>query len=224
MSYDEIAAAIASVTGERPKKTAGTLARIHQCLQPHRNEMFFATRLILVEGLEDVAYIAACLNLLGKWNVYRRAGCHIVPVNGKSEMLQPLVIAKHIGIPTYVVFDADAHSPDRGGSRARHEADNKALLGLVGQPAADPMPTSTLWGKGFVMWHSTIGEIVAGDIGSNDWAIAQSMADSQYGQAGNLRKNMLHIGASLAFAWDSGKRSSHLERLCEAILDPTNCI
>ena len=54
---------------------------------------------------------------------YRRLGCHIVPTNGKSQLIQPLVIAKHFGIPTYVVFDADADKPDRSGSRVKHEKD-----------------------------------------------------------------------------------------------------
>ena len=84
------------------------VAKIHQALQPALNEMFFATRLILVEGQEDIAYISTYLNLLGQWDEYRRTGCHLVPVNGKSQLLQPLVIAKNMGIPTFTIFDADA--------------------------------------------------------------------------------------------------------------------
>ena len=50
--------------------------------------MFFTRRLILVEGLEDVAYLLAYLNLLDKFDDYRRIGCHIVPTNGKSALLK----------------------------------------------------------------------------------------------------------------------------------------
>jgi putative ATP-dependent endonuclease of OLD family len=77
------------------------LAKIHPALQPMLHEMFFATRLILVEGLEDVAYITTYLHLLGKWDDYRCSGCHIIPVNAKSQLLQSLVIARHMGIPLY---------------------------------------------------------------------------------------------------------------------------
>ncbi len=224
MSYADIAQAIAVATGEQPRKPEGVLAKIHQALQPSLNEMFFTPRLVLVEGLEDVAYITAYLNLMGKWDDYRRSGCHVVPANGKSEMLQPLVIAKHLHIPTYVVFDSDADKPDRNGSRAKHEKDNKALLTLLGKPDEDPMPAKTLWGDGFVIWHSDIGAVVREDVGAEDWATAHAEADKQYGHVGDLRKNAVHIGATLAYVWNTGNRSSHLERLCGAILDTANSV
>jgi energy-coupling factor transporter ATP-binding protein EcfA2 len=224
LSYTKISEAVAAATGEQPKKPEGVLAKIHQALQPSINEMFFTRRLILVEGLEDVAYISAYLNLIDRWDEYRRAGCHIVPVNEKSEMLQPLVLAKNMGIPTFAVFDADADKPDKNGSRTKHEKDNKALLTLLGKPDEDPLPGTTLWGTGFAMWHSDIGSVVAADIGEDNWHAFRAEADTRYGHAGSLRKNALHIGASLAFAWNAGKRPSNLERLCNDILNTENSI
>ena len=97
MSFDEISQAIAAATGEQPVQPAGTLAKIHQALQPALNEMFFTRRLILVEGLEDVAYLLSCLNLLDKAHEFRRLGGHIVAANGKSELLRPLVICQAHG-------------------------------------------------------------------------------------------------------------------------------
>lgn len=224
MSYGQIAEAVAEATGERPIKPEGALAKVHQALQPVINEMFFTRRLILVEGLEDAAYLLAYLNLLDKSENYRRMGCHIVPTNGKSELLQPLVIARHMGIPTYVIFDADADKPDKNGSRAKHEKDNKALLTLVGKPDENPLPDAIVWATGFTMWHSDIGSVVETDIGKDDWAGFRAEADKRYGHAGGLRKNALHIGASLAFAWEAGKRSPNLKRLCTEILNSENIV
>ena len=104
MSFDEIAQAVAVATGAQPAKPEGTLAKIHQALQPSLNEMFFTRRLILVEGLEDVAYLWSYLHLLGKEDEFRRLGGHIVAANGKSELLQPLVIARHMRIPDICHF------------------------------------------------------------------------------------------------------------------------
>lgn len=219
MTFEDIAAAIAGTVGEAPTKPEGALAKVHQALQPGLNEMFFTRRLVLVEGLEDVAYILAYLNLLDRSDDFRRIGCHIVPANGKSELLQPLVIARHMGIPTYLIFDSDADKPDKSGSRAKHEKDNKALLKLAGHPDGDPMPAATVCGTGFTMWHSDIGAVVETEIGTDDWATYRAEADKRYGHAGGLRKNSLHIGASLAFAWEAGKRPPSLERLCSEILD-----
>ena len=224
MTFDEIAQAVAAATGKQPAKPEGTLAKIHQALQPSLNEMFFTRRLILVEGLEDVAYLLSFVNLLDKADEFRRLGCHIVAANGKSELLQPLVIARHMGIPTYVIFDADADKPDKNGSQAKHERDNRALLTLLGKAEENPMPAATYSGPGFMMWHSDIGAIVETDIGKDEWAAFRAKADRRYGQAGGLRKNSLHIGASLAFAWEAGKRPASLTQVCAAILDPDNCV
>jgi len=177
-----------------------------------------------VEGLEDTGYLSTWLHLMDKWDEYRRGGCHIVPVNGKSELIQPLVIAKRMGIPTYVVFDSDADKPDHNGSRVKHEKDNKALLALLGKAGENPMPPATLWGSGFVMWHSDIGSIVKSEIGEEDWATYSAEADKQYGHAGGLQKNVLHIAAVLTQAWNAGKRSACLERVCTEVLDPSNCV
>ena len=223
MAYTDIAHAISSATGEQPIKPSGMLAKIHQVLQPSLNEMFFATRLVLVEGLEDVAYITAYLNLLSKWDEYRRIGCHIIAVDGKSEMLKPLVITRHICIPTFIVFDSDSNEQEHT-RRLKHEKDNKALLTLVGQGNANTMPTESLWGRGFVMWHSNIGTIVREEIGATDWQTYQTASDNRYGYAGNLRKTALHISASLVLAWNAGKRSPSLERLCTEILAPANSV
>ena len=224
MSFDEIAQAVAAATGEQPAKPEGALAKIHQALQPSLNEMFFTRRLILVEGLEDVAYLLSYLNLLDKADDFRRLGGHIVAANGKSELLQPLVIARHMGVPTYVIFDADADKADRNGSQAKHKKDNCALLTLLGKAGENPLPTATYSGLGFTMWHSEIGAIVQADIGKDEWAAYQAKADQRYGHAGGLRKNSLHIGASLAFAWEDGKRPASLAQVCAAILDPDNYI
>lgn len=122
-------------------------------------------------------------------------------------------------IPTYVAFDADADKPDRNGSRAKHEKDNRALLALLGKEKEDPFPAETYCGRGFTMWSSDIRETVKADVGAEDWRVFSAEADQRYGHAGDLHKNALHVGACLAFAWQAGKRPASLEALCNRILD-----
>ena len=210
LNFAEIAQAFGDATGTPPPRPNRTLARIHQTLQSGLNEMFFTQQLILVEGLEDMAYLSTYFNLLELSDNYRRAGCHIVPANGKSELLQPLIIAKHMGIPTYVVFDADADKEDRGGSRKKHEKDNSALLHLLDAGTEKAMPKETIGGKGFTMWQSDIGAIVREDIGEEDWSIFHDEASRIYGHLKKKGKNVLHLGATLALAWNAGKRSCNL--------------
>ena len=66
ISFNAISQSVAAATGERPIKPEGTLATIHQALQPSLNEMFFTRQLILVEGLEDIAYLWSYLHLRKK--------------------------------------------------------------------------------------------------------------------------------------------------------------
>jgi hypothetical protein len=160
-----------------------------QALQITLSEMFFTPNLVLVEGLEDYAYITSYLSLLDLWDEYRRLGVHIVPTDGKSGMIQALAIAKTLKIPTFVLFDSDGDKPDRNGSKVRHEKDNTAILKLCGYDTSDPFPKDTFWGIRVVMWNSDIGTVIETDIGKTEWKDYQDRADRMYGQAGNLHKN-----------------------------------
>ena len=221
MSIEEINQAIKAATGKQQPGSQGTPAKIHQALQTSLGEMFFTQRLILVEGIEDMAYLTTYFNLLELSDDYRRMGCHIVPANGKSELIRALVIAQHMGIPTYVIFDADADKEDRNGSQEKHRKDNSALLNLLHEEAAEPMPEETIWGKGFTMWRSDIGTVVKEEIGG-DWPKFHDIANKAYGTQKHGSKNILHVGAILAAAWDAGQHSHSLERLCREILDSDN--
>jgi predicted ATP-dependent endonuclease of OLD family len=220
-THDEVSGRIATARGEKPIKATGQLAKIHQTLQPGLSEMFFASRIVFVEGLEDAAYLTTYLHLLGLWDEYRRLGCHLIPTDGKSEMLQPLAVAKCLHIPAFVVFDSDGDKPDKSGSKEKHRKDNSAILGLCGVAQPEPFPSNTFWGPTVVMWPSDIGQVVEQEIGKEDWDRYRSEADTKYGHAGNLRKNTLHIASTLQIAWEAGKKSDSLKRLCEMIMEFT---
>jgi predicted ATPase len=218
-THDEVSNRIATALGEKQIEASGQLAKIHQALQPELSEMFFASRLVFVEGLEDTAYLTTYLHLLGCWDEYRRLGCHLIPTDGKSEMLQPLAVAKSLQIPAYVVIDADGDKSDRGCSKDKHRKDNCAILALCDVSDPQPFPSDTFWGDTVVMWPSDIGQVVAQEIGEGDWHKYRNEADTRYGHAGNLRKNMLHIASSLQVAWDAGRKSTSLHKLCEKIME-----
>lgn len=218
-SHDEVSESIASVKAEAALKPSGQLAKIHQALQPGLSEMFFTSKIVFVEGLEDSAYVTTYLHLMDLWDEYRRLGCHLVPVHGKSEMLQPLAVAKCLQIPAFVIFDADSDKPDKRGSKEKHRKDNMAILGLCGVSNPDPFPSDALCKDNVIMWPSDIAQVVESDIGKDDWAKFRAEADKKYGHAGNLQKNVLHIASSLQLAWQAGKRAKSLEDACRKIVE-----
>jgi len=199
-------------------KPSGALAKIHQALQPELSEMFFAAKVVFVEGLEDVAYITTYLELLGLWDKYRRPGCHIIPVHRKSAMVQPLSIAQCLQIPAFAVFDADGHKPDRNGSREKHRKDNLEILKLCKLENPDPFPDAPVWDESCVMWDSEIEKVVEDEIGKEEWEHFRAQADVEFGHTADLRKNALHIARSLELAWKAGKKSASLQRVCEKII------
>lgn len=218
-THEEVSERIAVARGEPPLKPGGQLAKIHQALQPNLSELFFTSKIVLVEGLEDSAYITTYLHLMGLWDEYRRLGCHVIPTHGKSEMLQPLAVAMCLQIPAFVVFDADGDKLDKNGSKEKHRKDNVTILGICGISDPKAFPPETFWGSSVVTWPSDIEKVVEEEIGKDDWAKFRAEADKKYGHAGNLQKNVLHISSSLHLAWEDGKKSKSLEDACQRIME-----
>lgn len=215
--YGSFSAAFAQAKGKGPMKPEGALAKVNQVLQPALNEIFFAQRLVLVEGWEDIAYIHTWLSVSDKWIRFRERCLHIVPVQSKSSLLQPLLIAQGLGIPTFVVYDSDT---DLVGSQHEdvHRGDNTALLKALNRDATNPFPAETVWEWDCISWSTNMGQTVQGEIDASAWQEAGNFASNECGHAKDLQKNSLHIGYRLAWLWERGHRSPSLERLVDSIL------
>jgi hypothetical protein len=152
---------------------------------------------------------------------FRKAGCHIVPVDGKSYMLRPAIIARQLEIPLFVIFDGDADCDDK--YKTHHVKDNTALLKLLGGDETVPLPTDTVWTGNFTMWRTNLGQTVDSEIGASlgeeQFEKLKNKAHALYGNAKNIHKNPLLIGAKLALALDDGAKSESLDKLCDRILE-----
>jgi predicted ATP-dependent endonuclease of OLD family len=216
--YKSYAEAFALAKGKAPMKPEGAMSKVVQVLQPALNEIFFAQRLVLVEGWEDVAYIHAWLSLSDRWQQFRERGLHIVPVQAKSAILQPLLISLGLAIPTFTVYDSDS---DVVGTTHEeiHRQDNIALLKALGEDHTVPFPTEPIWGARRISWSTNMGQTVQSEIDEQAWRDAGNFASAECGNAKDLTKNTLHIGYRLAWLWERGHRSPSLERLAESILN-----
>ncbi len=216
LTFDALCARIRTALGEDPsRQLEGLIAKIHQALRPHIAEMLFTRIPILVEGLEDASYITTALHFSGQWGEFRRLGCHIIPANGKDKLIQPLAIAKELGLPAFVVFDADGDVV-RPEHRPKHERDNNALMSLLGI-AAVPFPATGVFGEDHAIWPTNLTLTVEADFGP-DCPKYKEAARLHYAQEGGLEKNDLFIADWLSAAHDDGKTSKTLARLCDAIL------
>lgn len=215
LSYIDLAKTL-SEAGQPLLKEQGMLAKLYPSLNPGVNEMFFCRVLILVEGIEDVAYLSMYLSLLGLMPVFRKCGCHIVPVGGKSEIVKPLAIAKQLDIPVFVIVDADTDT-EKAEHVTKHKQDNKAILSLMGYGADSEWTASDIWKSDFVMWKHNLTKLIEAEIGEN-WGTHVDAAAKHYGQPGGLKKNPLAISRALEAAWKSGDRSPSMEKLAANVI------
>lgn len=200
---------------DRERRTEGLVAKIHQSLQPGIAEMFFARVPILVEGLEDVAFITTELHCSNRWADFHRLGCHLIPVHGKNKLIKPLAIAVELGLPSFVVFDADNDCPDQ--YRTKHENDNKALLNLLSS-GLDPFPDDDVLEGHFAVWKTNLGDTVKSEFGEDFDRLAEE-ARQVYAQEGGLEKQDLFIAEWVAAGYLEGIKSTSLEQLCTKILE-----
>ncbi|PCI52466.1 MAG: hypothetical protein COB36_15000 [Alphaproteobacteria bacterium] len=74
-------------------------------------EGFFATKVILVEGLTDKAVLEAVYRANHR-DVHQES-LSIISVEGKSKMDKPAYVFTNLGIPTYMVFDNDHNKAEQ---------------------------------------------------------------------------------------------------------------
>ena len=169
---------------DRELRLEGLVAKVHQALQPNIAEMFFVRVPVLVEGQEDVAYITSELHLSDLWSDYRRLGCHLIPVNGKSNLIKPLAIARELELPVFTIFDADDDTKED--HRTRHKRDNQALISLL-DADYDPFPSENIIEKitryGNEYWIRRKGRI------GNHYNQLVESARVHYAHEGGLEKN-----------------------------------
>ncbi|UWU68089.1 ATP-dependent endonuclease [Bradyrhizobium sp. NC92] len=215
---EKVVARLSEISGEKVTPIEAERAQLHQALQPHLNEMFFTQKLVLVEGLEDTAYITAWMTYSDLWDVYRKSGCNIVAANGKSSLIEPLLIARELGIPTFVVFDADGNEQNPG-RRNRHKLDNLKILALLDGDVTTPFPDNPVWTSSYAIWPENLGAILKQEAGAALWDSSYSAATKGLGSpSGSFVKNTVHIGDHLAILRGKGAKMPTLDSLCAAIL------
>lgn len=216
MKYDELSKSL-KAAGHKHLKEAGMLAKLYPTLNPTTSEMFFCKTLILTEGYEDIAYIATALMLTKRMTDFRKHGCHMVAVGGKSELIKPIAMAKLLKIPVFVVADADTDKTLES-EIAKHRKDNQAILTLLGYSEESDWPTASLLKDDLVLWKENMTVQVASEFGA-DWQQHFDQARAHYGNAHDLNKNPLAVSRAVESAWAAGLRSQSLESLAGKIVN-----
>ncbi len=190
-------------------------SKLYQVLQPQLAEMFFAKNIVLVEGIEDQAYLLSALTLFDKIDEFRKNDGHIVLVNGKSNLIPPIIIAQLMQIKAMVIFDADSNCDEN--HKPKHEKDNRLLLDLLGLTSLKTFPDSHVFQSRLIMWQTEIGDAFRSDCGEIFESI-KSEVEATFGQPGNLEKNVLAIAERLALAQSRGAKLENLKKMSETVI------
>jgi len=215
---ESVAKRIGDAKGKDHVNEMVTATKMHQCLNPVIREIFFTPGVVLVEGIEDQAYLKAWMELTGRDKAFHRMGGHIIPANGKSYMIEPLAILEEFGIPSVVIFDSDTDETNDN-RRQKHENDNLALLRLCGCEDPEPFPDSCFTTDRVRMWHDNIAARVKASAGIEAWVQAAQDAKAKHDlHVKSMDKNPMFIGFRLEALKEAGVECQVLDELCDQIL------
>jgi predicted ATP-dependent endonuclease of OLD family len=233
-NYEKLEKRITEAFGKKTQSPTSLMATVGQIMQTSQKELFFSPVVVLVEGEEDVAFIATHLHLTGEWKSFRRNGCHFVVAGGKNNIPRLLAIAQEFEIPTFVVCDSDIERSigkieraekllEDDPSRAekiksgkeelnKQKEINKAIASLCCLEIKDPLKCETIRGDKIVMWKNSIGTEIERSFAEAEWQETQNAVVKAYGFEGvrERKKNGMVITATLQALHEKGKQSSVL--------------
>ncbi|KAA9007776.1 ATP-dependent nuclease [Histidinibacterium aquaticum] len=194
-------------------------------IQPKFNEIFFAERVVLVEGISDLACIEAYLRLSDKKRDFQKSGSFIVVCEGKSSLALMLLVAKSFGIQHHVIFDCDAVyksllEKDAAKYKRAHDEhirDNDAILALTGHEKMESFPDSHIIKDNLTAWHFDIERMLEEEFGAKKENYYQAGRDA-VGNLGGTKKHPLFVAACMSAAWDDGVRFETLGSLIDRVL------
>lgn len=208
-SIAEAAAELARVSERSPADfTAESfLARATPVMTSLVNEGFFASKVLVVEGLSDVGAIWQLQEELGM--SWLEKGIVIVPAGGKTKVDRPVVIFRGFGIPTYFLFDAD----DGGKPET-----NKLLMRLGATPpqVAPPTTVSPSW----AVFRRDLETELAEATGDSFVGLRDEVAtELGYSKPSDSLKNVDGSALFIAKAYAAGHTVPVLEQLVRAVTD-----
>ncbi len=239
--YTKVKKRITEAFGKETQSPTSLMATVGQIMQTSQKELFFTPLVVLIEGEEDVAYIATHLNLTGEWKTFRRNQCHFVIAGGKDNMPRLLAIAQEFDIPTFVVCDSDIESSiekiirtenlpeddlnrtdkikSAKGELSKQKEINNAIASLCSLKIEDPLKCETIRGDKIVMWKDSIGKEVERSFKETEWQGTQDTIVKEYGfgEVRTKKKNGMVIAATLEKLHLKGKQSPVLVDLCGRI-------
>jgi energy-coupling factor transporter ATP-binding protein EcfA2 len=220
-SLREAAGALAEVCDRDPASfTSESFAtRAAPVMTQAVNEGFFADAAVLVEGPSEVAALWKLQELqhVG-WDEH---GIAVIPVSGKSNLDRPSVILRGLGVPIYVVFDADRQNLDAKNEEETRKA-NRICLRLVGAETssfADADFPETQVHATWATFEYELETLLERELGDDALTALISHVADEIGSDRSRRalKNGEVMSRVIEHAYDNGLRLPTLENIVDEV-------
>ncbi len=195
----------AKVTEKEPLTEAELRRTLHVLDQPLR-EAFFASSVVLTEGVGDVGVLAAECAHLG--HDLEAKGIVVTSISGKGLIPIAIVILSLLGIQHYVVFDSDSDEQLR---------ENQEILRLL-NAAPDDIPSlgspATAVRNNYAVLNQKMETVVSEEFG--DAVVRKCVAKTAeiYNRKhGDVMKNPVTAAHVITLLHEQGKRSKTLEAI-----------
>jgi putative ATP-dependent endonuclease of the OLD family len=179
------------------------------------NEGFFATTVVVVEGLSEVGILWRVQEELEQeWSA---RGIVVVPAMGKQNIDRPVVIFRGLNIPTYFIFDADGKDKGKGKEGEKTAERNRRYLRLAGGEVVD-FPQTTVTDKWAVFAtdvETAIKEAVGNEV--YDKVAQQAVDELKYEGAKSLMKNTEGAGRVVELIYRGGNFIDVVEEIVQKI-------
>jgi putative ATP-dependent endonuclease of OLD family len=84
----------------------------------------------------------------------------LVPVGGKRELLRPAIIARHMEIPLFIVFDADGDKIEVDAHRKLQKRDSRSLLRFLNTDESKLFPHEPIWAQDHAVWPTDLSDCI----------------------------------------------------------------
>jgi putative ATP-dependent endonuclease of the OLD family len=211
VSYDEVCGLLnqtLGLEGNDAYTVDSLVAKLH-ILDPLVAEGFFASVVVLVEGVGDRAALTAVARARGI--DFEAKGIALIPVGGKINIARPHAVFSLFGIPVYALFDSDANlNPDD-----RHPEVNIGIQRLSLLP--DPVEFRTFVGNRVASFETCLELVLAAELG-DEFSAQVVAAQKKYGMPKKrILKSPVSLGEVVSGCLNKGIQSQTLNSIVDRI-------
>ena len=177
------------------------------------NEGFFADVVVVVEGISDAGIFWALQEILGeKWDAL---GIAVVPAGGKNNIDRPVVVFRGLEIPTYFIFDGDAHH-EKGKKESIVRNKKYQKLAEVEELVDSP---DTQVNNTWAVFKECLESELKLALGANRFGeLCKEVADCLgYDEPSKVLKNSEGSSAFIQAAYDKGYKVQVLEKIIKNV-------